>query len=88
MSFAEVPVLTDAEEIKQQNTDILAELAMVKDRQDKLVEGVNAIGQNVQWIVDNVQNVFAVLGNPALMSQMMGQVMGGAVNGGQDAGTE
>ena len=51
----EYPAETEAKQI-------LAELAAVKELQVKHTDAVNAVGANVQWLVDNVQGIFQVFG--------------------------
>lgn len=44
---------------------------------DKLVESHNQVGENLQWLVANTQGIFQMFNNPQMMSQIMGQFMGG-----------
>lgn len=84
MSYAEVPAETDAEQIK-------AELQAVKDliensvlpRLDNHADGINALGANVQWIVQNAQGIFQMFASPQFMSQMTNVLMGGMNGAGQ-----
>lgn len=63
-----------------------AEVTELRDRQDKLVEAVNSIGKNMQWLVANTQGIFQMFSDPNIINQVMGQMMGGLTNGGQAAG--
>jgi prophage DNA circulation protein len=79
----EYPALTDAEVIKQ---GITAVQSAVKDLDERLTEWrdtINAIGENIQWLVNNTQGLFQFLSNPAMVSQVMGSMMGGMSNAGQ-----
>lgn len=71
MSYADVPVLTDTEKI-------LAAEAETQERLQKLTDAVNGMGANLQWIVDNAQNIFQMFSNPAFMSMLPSMMSGGA----------
>jgi hypothetical protein len=60
------------------NSDRLETLA---ERQDKLVDAVNQIGENVAWLVANTQGIFQMFNDPKLMSSMMNGVLGGGLAG-------
>lgn len=75
-------MLTDAEEIKQGIGHALAEIQLVHDRLDAYKEGINAIGANMQWLVDNTQGLFQMFASPAFMQQIA-QAAGVFGNGGQ-----
>lgn len=69
MSFPEAPAPTEAQQI-------LASLDELKGLQARHTEAVNALGQNVQWIIDQAKGIFEMFSNPAFMSmipQMMQQ---------------
>lgn len=74
MSLPEPAADTEAQQI-------IAGLQFVADRLDQLIEAVNGLGANQQWIVDNVKQIFEMFGSPAFMGQVMG-----ALNGGLDSG--
>jgi hypothetical protein len=40
-------------------------------RLDSHAMAINSIGENVQWLVDNVKGIFQMFSNPAIMSQIM-----------------
>lgn len=90
MSYAESPVLTDAEEIKQLVRALSEQLAATNERLDKVIAAANGTGANVQWIVDNVSGIFQMFSNPAIVNQMMSGMMsgmpgmGGTADGGQE----
>jgi hypothetical protein len=73
MSWPEAPAETEAKQI-------LAALEEQEHRLNLLTDAVNGLGANIQWIIDNVQGIFQMLGNPGMISQMMG-----ALNAGPDA---
>lgn len=91
MSYAEVPALTDAEDIKQHLDVVSDQIAALNERLDKVVAALNGTGQNVQWIVDNVSGIFQMFSNPEIVNQMMSGMMsgmpgmGGAADGGPEA---
>lgn len=80
MSLPEAPVLTDIERL------ILAQEETQK-RLDIQTQAINGLGQNVQWIIDNVQGIFQMFQNPAFMANIPSMMMGGMNSGGQ-AGPE
>lgn len=41
-------------------------------RLDNHANGINAIGQNLNWLVENVKGIFDMFRNPMLMQQVMG----------------
>lgn len=87
---------TDTDEIKTRLAGIEEAQTALNTRLDAQASGINAIGANMQWLVDNVQGIFQMFASPAFMSQMTNALMGG-LNGGQgnpgpgtgaDSGTE
>jgi hypothetical protein len=52
---------------------------------DRLIEALNGLGQNMQWMIDNVQGIFQMFGNPQFMS-MLGPMVAGGLGGNSDAG--
>lgn len=77
MSFADVPADTDAQKIIA-GIDVLAhQLTDVENRADQLTQAVNATGAQVQWLIDNLQGIFAVVNSPAFRAQIMGALTGG-----------
>jgi len=77
MSAPETPVQTEAVQLLQMQE-------VTNARLDALTDALNGLGQNVQWIIDNVQGIFQMFQNPAVMAQIA-SMMGGMGNGGQDA---
>jgi hypothetical protein len=63
MSFAEPAAATDAERILQA-------IETMSERQDNFADAINGLGANMQWIVDNVKNLFEMIGNPKFMSML------------------
>lgn len=71
-----MPAQTDAQRILAALDELRSELKVMSSRQHEHAIAVNALGENMQWIVDNVQGIFATFANPAFMSQMTSQMMG------------
>jgi hypothetical protein len=67
----EYPAETEAKQI-------IAALESLEVKLDKHAEAINALGANVQWIVDNVQGIFQMFSSPAFM-QMIPQMMSGGM---------
>lgn len=63
--------------------DLLTAINSLKERQDRLVEAVNQIGANVQWLTANTQGLFQMFSDPNIINQMMGAMMGGLSNVGR-----
>lgn len=82
MSYAEYPADTDAEKILHGLDDLKTQLNAISERLDNYRDSLNQTGENVAWLVQNVQNIFAMVNSPQFMNQLMGSVMGG-LNGGQ-----
>lgn len=61
---------SDVNTILNSQADLTANLA-------KLIDSHNAVGENLQWLVANTQGIFQMFNNPQMMSQIMGQFMGG-----------
>lgn len=88
MSYAEVPAQTDAERILAALDDLRMRQDEMMARLDNHAQAINATGENVQWMVANLQGIFAAFSNPGFMSQMMGQMtsmIGANGNAGQPA---
>lgn len=77
MSAPETPVTTEA-------VQILELQKAQAERMDQLIAAINGLGQNVQWIIDNVQGIFQVFQSPQFMAQLPA-MMGGMQSGGQAA---
>lgn len=73
MSQAEVPVMTDIERVE-------AKVDLLLDKHDALIEAVNGLGTNMQWVIDNAKNVFQMFSNPQFMAQLP-TMMGGNPSG-------
>lgn len=72
MSYAEVPVKTEA----QQLLDKMDELAA---RQDGVAAALNKLGEDFQWAIGQVQGIFQMFGSPQMMA-MLPQMMNGAMS--------
>lgn len=70
MSIPEPAAQTDAERIIALQEEAISALST-------LVDAVNGLGANQQWLVDNVKGIFEMFGSPAFMSNMMGAFNGG-----------
>lgn len=75
MSYADIPADTDTERI-------LKAQAETQERLQALTDAVNALGANVQWIIEQAQGIFQMFGNPAFMAQLPGVLNGGVPSGG------
>jgi hypothetical protein len=73
MSFTDTPIPTEAEQI-------LAKLDQVNDRLAQLTEAYNGLGENQQWLVDNVKGIFQMFSSPQFMGQMMGALGNGGLS--------
>jgi hypothetical protein len=71
MGIPESPALTDVE-------NILVKLENIDNALSLHTEAVNGLGANVQWIVDNVKDIFQMFHSP-MFTAMMGQAMTGAM---------
>jgi hypothetical protein len=80
MGWPDAPESTDAQKLLNQNE-------YFRERQDEMIDALNGLGANVQWIVDNVKGIFQMFGSPQFMS-MMGQMATGGIPsaGSDDAG--
>jgi hypothetical protein len=76
MSLPEPAADTEAQQI-------LAGLQYLSDRIDVMVDALNGLGANQQWIVDNVKQIFEMFGSPAFLGQM--SAMMGGINAGSAA---
>ena len=54
------------------------EAKQILEKLDKQTEAINAMGANIQWIVENVQGIFQMFGSPQMMA-MLPQMMNGAI---------
>lgn len=78
MSAPETPVQTEAAQILELQRQTLTKL-------DELIQALNGLGGNVQWIIDNVSGIFQMFANPNFMGQISG-MMGGMAGGGEGPG--
>lgn len=67
---------TDVEEIKSRLDRLETALAATNDRLDGQATGINSIGENMMWLVNNVQGIFQMFASPQFMSQMTNLLMG------------
>lgn len=85
----EYPAMTDAEKIIQMLENLQHDFGQMQMRLDSQAQGINAIGGNLQWLVENVQGLFQMFASPQFMSQMSNMLVGGLGNAGrQDSGPE
>ena len=82
----EYPVQTDAEEIKELIRQALDGQKAINERLDRYVSPLNSIGENMTWLVQNVQGIFQMFASPQFMSQMS-QMISGGIPDGQRAST-
>lgn len=76
MSAPEAPAVTDIQKVLQNQELILEKLSAH-------ATAINALGANVQWVVDNAGNIFQMFQNPAFMANLP-SVMGGMIGGGHE----
>lgn len=81
MGFPETPD-TDVAYMKRELNRLNDNLEGLNERLDRQAEGINGIGKNQQWIVDNVSGIFQMFGSPQFMSQMTNMMMGAGLNAG------
>lgn len=84
MSGSDYPT-TDAEEIKQLLRQALDAQAALNMRLDGQAVGINNIGENLNWLVQNTQGLFQMFASPQFVSQMSNMMMGGMQNAGANA---
>lgn len=72
----ERPPQTDVEYIKSELNRLNDAFKYLSDRLDGQANGINAIGENMQWIVQNVQGIFQMFSSPQFMSQMTSMMTG------------
>jgi hypothetical protein len=72
----EYPVQTDPEAIKRLIQDAILHIQNLEGRLDRHAEGINAIGENMNWLVQNVQGIFQMFASPQFMSQMTNMLSG------------
>lgn len=89
MSASEYPT-TDVEEIKQLLRTIIVAQELINDRlstfNDRLsthATGINSIGQNLDWLVQNTKGLFQLFSSPQFAAQMSEMLMGGMSNAGR-----
>lgn len=70
-------VRRELHEISDDLQTLLVSQADLTARLAELIESHNAVGENLQWLVANTQGIFQMFNNPQMMSQIMGQFMGG-----------
>lgn len=69
MSAPDYPAETEARQI-------LSEIGAQAERLERLIEAVNQLGANTQWLVDNVQGVFQMFHSPMFMQMIQGALSG------------
>lgn len=70
--------MTDPEKILAALDQLNDNMIGLNDRLDRQAQGINSIGENVQWLVSNTQGLFQMFSNPMMIQQLMG----GMTNGG------
>lgn len=81
MSATEYPAQTDAEQIKTRLASLETAVGEVLIRLDGHAMGINSIGENVQWLVQNLQGLFQMFASPQFMSQMSNMITGAMQDG-------
>lgn len=72
----EQPVPTEAQQILRVLHDIDNELHDITTRLDAHAQGINTIGEQVNWLTENTKGIFAFMSSPMFTSQLMGAVGG------------
>jgi hypothetical protein len=85
VSQSEYPT-TDVDEIKGMLKEIRDEQIALNGRLDRQAEGINGIGGNLNWLVQNTQGIFQMFASPQFISQMSNMIAGGMTNAGQNPG--
>jgi hypothetical protein len=57
--------------VLSESQQIIQGIEQLDLRLDSHAMAINSIGENVQWLVDNVKGIFQMFSNPAVMSQVM-----------------
>jgi hypothetical protein len=86
LSASDYPT-TDADEIKTLLNQVLERQGALDARLDGQAAGINAIGENLTWLVQNTQGLFQMFASPQFVSQMTNMMMG-AMPGGRQPGPE
>jgi len=76
MSASDYPV-TDTEEIKQLLRQVLEAQNALNLRLDGQAVGINNVGENLNWLVQNTQGLFQMFASPQFVSQMTNMMMSG-----------
>ena len=84
----EYPAMTDAEKILAALDNCQSLLMSIQGRLDGQAQGINSIGENLQWLVSNTQGLFQMFASPQFVSQMSNMLMGGVGNAGQSPGAD
>lgn len=77
MGYADIVADTDIERLE-------AKLDYLYERQNRLVDAVNGLGKNVQWIIDNVQGIFQMFQSPQFMAALPGMMNPAAMQAAAD----
>jgi hypothetical protein len=77
---------TDVQYMKRELVRMNDAVEGLRDRLDKQAEGINAIGGNLQWLVQNTQGLFQMFASPQFVSQMSNMLMGGMPDAGPQDG--
>jgi len=77
------PITPPSPELEPSDFVILHDdIEQIKRDLVELKNGYNATGENVAWLVANVQGIFQMFNDPKMMSQLMGKMMGGGDDNG------
>jgi hypothetical protein len=87
VSASEYPT-TDVDEIKALLAQCLDSQNALNARLEGQAAGINAIGQNLNWLVQNTQGIFQMFASPQFMSQMSNMLIGGISGNGQQQGSD
>lgn len=79
MSEPEFPAQTESQQI-------LAKQDATNQRLDAHAAAINSIGENLQWLVDNVKSLFQMFQNPAFLGQLMSAMPNVQQEGNPDGG--
>lgn len=67
MGWPEFPAATEIELVHYK-------LDHLKDRQDRMVEAINGLGANIQWVIDNAKGIFQMFQSPEFMASLPGMM--------------
>ena len=77
MGWPDTPADTEVEALHKKLDSLL-------EQNERIIAALNGLGANMQWILDNVKDIFQMFKSPMFTGMVGNMISGGVLGGGND----